>query len=74
MTIHNLMNAANVIPEVHIDVFDLFHNNLIYSGRYEESPVGAHLIEVYEFEVKSMIDHHNGLKIDRMTITADHTW
>ena len=51
MTVHKLMNASPVSADIEIQVFDLFGNRLIYSGKYEESPVFVHMLDVWEYEI-----------------------
>ena len=71
MTIHRLMNAGNVAADVHIEVFDFFHNRSIYSGPYDESPVSVHLATVDSFEVTHTRERDGRLYIDRVTITLE---
>lgn len=51
MTIHELMNRSPVDPDVKIQVFDLFHERLIYDGKYDESPVCVHMTDVFEYDI-----------------------
>jgi hypothetical protein len=74
MTIHELMNRSPVDPDITIQVFDLFHNRLIYVGRYDESPVCVHMTDVYEYDITGIETRHYSpgqYYITSMTITAD---
>ena len=74
MTIHEIMNRSPVNSDIKIDVFDLFHNRLIYSGKYEESPVFVHMTEIFEYEITGIETRNYNpgrYYITSMTITAD---
>lgn len=74
MTIHKLMNAAHVDRDVTIKVFDLFHNKMLYDGKYEDSPTSVHMLKVFEFDITGIEtqDYNPGrYYISSVTITAD---
>lgn len=74
MTIHELMNRSPVSADVEIRVFDLFHDRLIYDGRYDESPVFVHMTEIFEYDITGIETRHynpGAYYITSATITAD---
>lgn len=74
MTIHKLMNASPVDPDIKITVFDLFHNKLVYDGKYDESPVYVQMLEVFEYDITGIDarEYNPGrYYITSVTITAD---
>lgn len=74
MTIHELMNRSPVNPDIKIRVFDLFHNRLIYDGRYDESSDYVQRLDVHEYDITCVEERtYNPGKyyIASMTITAD---
>ena len=74
MTIHKLMNASPVDPDITMKVVDLFDRKVIYEGRYDESPTSVHMLPVYEYRITGIeTQEYNPGRyyITSVTITAD---
>lgn len=70
MTIKQLMNAANVTPDVAIDVFDR-RGDLIFSDLYENRNAYLASLEVCSFRVERLCVQPHRTDIDSMTIYLD---
>ena len=69
MTIYQLMNTANVTPDVHINIFN--KGTLVFTGRYDQTSETTRSAEVTEFIVKHLNDKGYRTDIDQMNI---YTW
>lgn len=68
MTVHKLMNTANVTPDVVISIYDRSLQRDLYSGPYEESPNTLWNLEVDSFRVTHLRQLEYRTDIDRMAI------
>lgn len=68
MTVHQLMNTANVDPEVVISIYDTGLQRELYSGKYEDSPNTLWQFEVRSFRVTHLEYLEYRTDIDRMVI------
>lgn len=75
MTIRNLVNACNSHADIEVDVFDCYHERLLYHGRYDEMPARLLSWEVESFRVSPLKFRVNGGGLDavaHMTILVEY--
>ena len=68
MTVHQLMNTANVTPDVVISIYDTGLQRELYSGKYEDSPNTLWHLQVDSFRVTHLRELEYRTDIDRMVI------
>lgn len=76
MTIHNLMNAMNVSPDVIIEVFDYRSAHCYYIGKYDECIKSIYDMEIFEFIVQEIEKKFfdglpDGLRITKVKIYVE---
>ena len=68
MTIKQLMNSANVTPDVVISITSYSEHGEIYFGRYDQTSEFTQSIEVNSFRVTHLRQLEYRTDIDRMII------